>query len=101
MSNRHFYDAEDILEEFQKGVDEISIRIEYPLRYFSSLPKEDLKKSDFGNLLKTISIPKFEPKLKKKVKSRGVWASWPSKPMSGKLAAIRDIHAQLCSEFSR
>lgn len=97
-SNRHFYEADDIAEEFkQTPRNEIDVRISYPLRYFPKLPKENLSKSDFPELLKQVCIPRFEPKPPRKV-AKTFWVRTSrqnGKGMYGKDAAIRDIHAQL------
>ena len=100
--NRHFFDREDIEKEFSRSApNEIDLRTSYPLRFFSKLPKEELTKADFPELLKSVTIPKFVPVSKPIRKTTWERASWPHKSMIGKDAQIRDIHAQLCAEFCR
>jgi hypothetical protein len=101
--NRHFYEADDISEEFrQTPRNEIDVRLSYPLRFFQKLPKENLTVSDFPQLIKEVCIPRFEPKPRKIVKTFWIRASWKNgKGMYGKDSAIRDIHAQLIAGIHR
>lgn len=101
MKNRHFYTAEDIESEFRRESSQVMIRVDYPLRYFSRLPKEDISEADFPELLKSVSIPKYETVTKKLRKVSRLKASWPQKKLTGNDALIRDIHAQLCEEIRR